>query len=61
MSLTVMLLLGIYQFILFWIDGVAGRSVSGVARWAPVLAGGLLWPLILRFLDGIREDVSARV
>jgi rod shape-determining protein MreD len=61
MSLTVMGLLAGYQFLLFWVDGVAGRTVTGVERWAPVLVGAILWPLILGFLENIREDVSARV
>lgn len=61
MSMTVMLLLAIYQFLLFWVDGVAGRTVNGAERWVPVLVGGLLWPVLLRFLQNIREDVSARV
>lgn len=61
MSLTVMGLLAGYQFLLFWVDGVAGRTVTGAERWAPVLVGAILWPLILGFLENIREDVSARV
>jgi len=61
MSITVMGLLAIYQFLLFWVDGVAGRTVEGAERWAPVLVGGLLWPLVLGFLENIREDVSAHV
>ena len=61
MSMTVLALLAIYQFLLFWVDGVAGRTVTGMERWAPILAGGLLWPLILGFLENIREDVAARV
>lgn len=61
MSLTVLALLAVYQFLLFWVDGVAGRTVLGVERGAPVLMGALLWPFILGFLENIREDVSARV
>jgi len=61
MTVTVMALLAIYQFLLFWVDGVAGRTVPSAQRWVPVVVGALLWPILMRFLDGIREDVSARV
>ena len=61
MSMTVLALLAVYQFLLFWVDGVAGRTVTGAERWAPVLVGAALWPLILGFLENIREDVSRRV
>jgi rod shape-determining protein MreD len=61
MSLTVMALLAVYEFLLFWVDGVAGRTVAGPERWAPVLVGTLLWPLLVNFLQSIREDVSARI
>ncbi len=61
MSMTVLALLAIYQFLLFWVDGVAGRTVTTAERWAPVMIGAALWPLILLLLENIREDVSARV
>jgi rod shape-determining protein MreD len=34
----------LYEFILFWIDGLAGRSAEPLWRWAPVLSSTLLWP-----------------
>jgi rod shape-determining protein MreD len=61
MSMTVLALLAIYQFLLFWVDGVAGRTVTTTERWAPVMIGAALWPFILLLLENIREDVSARV
>ena len=36
------LLLALNQFILFWIDGVIGRSVEPVERLAPILTGTLV-------------------
>lgn len=39
-------LLLLNEFILFWIDGIAGFPVTDWARWLPVLTGALCWPLL---------------
>ena len=46
-ALTVLSLLWLYQFILFWIDGVAGHPIVDWGRWVPVLTGAALWPLLM--------------
>ena len=46
MSVTVLALLALYEFLLFWADGVAARTVLAVDRWVPVAIGALLWPLV---------------
>lgn len=61
LSMTVVLLLAIYEFVLFWVDGVAGRTVPLVARWAPLVASAAVWPLVLLYLDRYRRDVQMRV
>ncbi len=61
MSLTVFLLLALYQFLLFWVDGMAGRQFELLARWAPALAGALIWPVILISLDGLQRETQTRV
>ena len=61
LSVTVFLLLAIYEFILFWIDGVAGRSVPIIERWAPVVSGALVWPLVLGYLASVRHDTQVRL
>ena len=61
MTMTVFAMLAIYEFVLFWVDGVAGRTVPYIERWAPVLTGALLWPLVLGTLDRVRQDNQARV
>jgi rod shape-determining protein MreD len=43
---AVMVLLGVYHFVLFWTDGLTGHGYTGWNRWLPVLSGALLWPLI---------------
>lgn len=49
-SLFVLSLLWLYQFVLFWIDGVTGHPVTDWARWLPVVTGTLLWPVLTGFL-----------
>ena len=50
---TVMLLLALYHFIIFWTDGLTGHGYTGWARWLPVISGALLWPLIVAAGDTI--------
>jgi rod shape-determining protein MreD len=45
-SLVVFMLLFVYQFLLFWIDGVAGHPLTDWARWLPAITGALMWPLL---------------
>lgn len=54
LAATVFSLLALYQFILFWINGVAGLPVAPVQYWAPVISGTLLWPLVASLLNGAR-------
>ncbi len=54
-------LLSLYEFILFWVDGVAGRTVPIIERWAPVLTGTVLWILILFVFERGRQDAQARI
>ena len=61
LSTTVVLLLALYEFVLFWVDGVAGRSVPASLRWAPLVTSALVWPLMLVYLDRYRRDVQVRV
>ena len=34
----------LYEFVLFWLDGVTGRSAEPLWRWAPAFSSTLLWP-----------------
>jgi rod shape-determining protein MreD len=61
LSTIVFLLLAIYEFALFWIDGVVGRSVPIIERWAPVVSGALVWPLVLGYLASVRHDTQTRI
>jgi rod shape-determining protein MreD len=61
LGLTVFALLGLYEFILFWIDGVAGRTVPLMERWAPPLTGTLVWLALLAVFDSGRREAHARL
>jgi rod shape-determining protein MreD len=60
LSATVFALLGLYQFLLFWINGVADVRTPPITYWAPVVSGFLVWPLLYNFLTGIRYRVELR-
>ena len=61
LGITVLALLGLYEFILFWIDGVAGRTVPVSERWGPPLAGTLVWLALLAVFDSGRREAHARL
>ena len=58
LTATVFAILTLYQFILFWINGVAGVEVPLVRYWGPVLTGTVLWPIAYVALSGIRMRVQ---
>jgi rod shape-determining protein MreD len=59
LAITVFVLLCLYEFILFWIDGIAGRSVPLAERWVPPFTGTLVWFGVLFLFDrGPREARS---
>lgn len=50
-------LLVIYEFILFWIDGISGREADVISRWLPVISTALCWPLLCTLLTPFRSTV----
>lgn len=60
LTATVFALLSLYQFLLFWINGVAGVTAPAIVYWAPVLTGAIVWPLIYTFLTGLRIRAQLR-
>jgi len=58
LTATIFALLALYQFLLFWTNGVAGINVESVHYWAPVITGTLLWPLVTMLLSGIRVRIQ---
>ena len=74
LAFTVLLLLGLYEFILFWIDGLApavdpdiavlanrGRTVPLVERWVPPLTGTLVWVALYMLFDRREREAPARL
>jgi rod shape-determining protein MreD len=54
LTATVFPILAIYQFLLFWINGVAGVNAPSVVYWGPVISGTILWPIVMSVLSGMR-------
>ncbi len=46
MALTLIPMLAVYKFILFWINGVIGIQTPLSTYWGPVITGALIWPLV---------------
>jgi rod shape-determining protein MreD len=61
LAITVLVLLALYEFILFWIDGMAGRTVPLVERWLPPLTGTLAWVALYMLFDRRERDAPARL
>ncbi len=56
---TVLILLMLYQFMLFWIDGITGQAVTTWERWIPAVIGAALWPIVIAVMDTLNRR-SAR-
>ena len=50
-TLTVFMLLALYEFLVFWIDGIIGPAITSWMRWLPVLTSAMLWPFLVAILD----------
>ncbi len=53
LTATVFAMLALYQFLLFWINGVAGINTVAIMYWGPVIAGTIIWPVVILFLSGV--------
>ena len=60
LAVTVLALLTVYRFILFWINGVAGVSAPSVVYWGPVLTSTLVWPVYALMLGSLPYRGRAR-
>ncbi len=55
-AVTVVLILTLYHFILFWIDGAGQRAIPSSITWAPLASSAMLWPVITFALGGFHRD-----
>ena len=58
LTATIFAILALYQFLLFWINGVVGINAPSISYWAPVITGTLIWPLLYTFVSGVRYRVQ---
>jgi len=56
LTVTVFAMLALYQFVLFWINGVAGVNAPAVTYWGPMISGALVWPLLTLVLARVRRQ-----
>jgi rod shape-determining protein MreD len=54
-TLTVFMLLALYEFLVFWIDGIIGPAITSWMRWLPVFTSALLWPVLVAVLDTLNR------
>ncbi len=44
----------LYEFALFWLDGLARHPADPMLRWGPAAATTVAWPLVVTTLDTLR-------
>jgi len=54
-ALSVLVLITLYQLLILWVNGIAGKPTSSWAYWLPSLSSTLLWPAIYIILRGVRR------
>ena len=57
-TISVLLLLFVYHFLLFWIDGASGNMSAALARWKPAVVSVALWPLWSYALRAARRQAD---
>lgn len=52
---AMMLVWGLYTFIMFWVDGATAHRADPWLQWVPVLTTSLVWPPVVALLNGLRR------
>ncbi|MEX0899535.1 MAG: rod shape-determining protein MreD [Gammaproteobacteria bacterium] len=57
-ALVMLTLVALYEFVLFWTDGISGTR--SVIRWQPIITTAVLWPWAFLLLRQVRRrfDIS---
>jgi rod shape-determining protein MreD len=50
----------LYEFALFWLDGLAKHPADSMLRWGPAAATTVAWPLVVAVLDTMRMQRRVR-
>jgi len=61
LAITGFVLLFLYEFILFWIDGIVGRNVPFAERWVPPFTGTLVWVALVYVFNRGQRQAQARL
>lgn len=56
---TVFMLIAIYEFILYWVDGISGLASSDWRRWLPVMSSAAIWPLLTVVMQSLHRPTPA--
>ncbi len=56
---TVFMLIAVYEFFLFWVDGVTGEPSSSWRRWLSVVSSAAVWPLVSATIHSWRRKRHA--
>lgn len=54
-AIWVLAILLVYEFVLFWIDGILGYDVATFRRWFPAVTSAIIWPIWALSLERIAE------
>lgn len=52
---ALMLVWGLYAFLMFWIDGATAHRADPWLNWTPVLTTSLVWPAAVSVLNALRR------
>lgn len=54
-SLSVLVLVTIYQILVLWVNGIIGKPSASWTSWLPSVASMLVWPLVFAALRSLRR------
>lgn len=53
---ALVLVWGLYSFLMFWIDGATQHRADPWLQWVPVLTTSVVWPPMVALLNGLRRQ-----